>query len=92
MNVAKAKSIVQKKFPGYKVEWCIPYRNSFVVMAHPNEGPEDDIHGAYPDPYYAVNKITGSVRPFVPASERDFGRSFFDTVVLELRKQGGVND
>lgn len=49
-------------------------------MAHPDDGPEDHIHGAYPDPFYFVDSRTGKVAAFVPATEKDFGRKFFDTV------------
>lgn len=84
MTPNQAKSIVAKKLPGYLIEWCVPYNGSFVVMAHPDDGPEDNEHGAYPDPFYTVNRLTGVVRQFVPASEKDSGRAFFATVEREL--------
>lgn len=82
----RAKELVKKKLPGYVVEWCIPYKQAFVVMAHPDNGPEDHEHGAYPDPFYRINKLTGSISPFVPAFEKDRGELFFDAVEQALRK------
>lgn len=80
----RAKRIVQKKFPGYIVEWCVSYGDSFVVMAHQDDGPEDDVHGAYPDPFYLVNKRTGVIRKFSPVMEKDMGESFFEAVSKQL--------
>lgn len=87
MTPDRAKALVLKQLPGYVIGWCVPYKSDFIVQAHPDDGPEDSEHGAYPDPFYAVNKLTGRVRQFVPAAEPDFGQSFIDTVVRELNKQ-----
>ncbi len=80
----RAKQLVLKRFPGYVVEWCVPYKNAFVVMAHPDDGPEDHEHGAYPDPFYKVNRLTGMISQFVPMAEKDFGKSFFAAVERSL--------
>lgn len=80
MTPEKAIRLVKKKFSGYKVEYCIPYKNQYIVMAHPDDGPEDRENGFYPDPFYAVNNLTGAVRRFIPAAERDGGAGFFDAV------------
>lgn len=84
MTPERAKAIVRKKFPDYAVEWCVSYKGSFVVMAHPDDGPETAESGPYPDPFYAVNKFTGLVRRFVPVMEKDGGTAFFDTLEREL--------
>lgn len=80
MTPQQATNNVQRKFPGYVIGYCVPYKSGYVVMAHPDDGPEDHIHGAYPDPFYFVDSRTGKVAAFVPATEKDFGRKFFDTV------------
>lgn len=84
MTPEKAKRIVQKLFGDYKIEYCVPYKNQYIVMAHPDEGPEDQEHGYYSDPFYAVNKITGRVTRFIPAGEKDHGTAFFNAVRQEL--------
>lgn len=84
MTPERAKTIVQRKFPRYVIEWCVSFKRSFVVMAHPDEGPETEEYGSYPDPFYEVNKITGHVRRFIPSAERDGGKAFFDTLEREL--------
>lgn len=81
----RAKSLVRKKFPGYVIEWCVLYRHSFVVMAHPDNGPEDSEHGPYADPFYRVDGITGTISQFIPTMENDFGKSFFGVVDMALR-------
>lgn len=85
INVAEAKKIVQKQFPTYVIEWCIRYKSDYIVMAHPDDGPEDKIKGAYPDPFYAVNTSSGRIRSFVPMAESDMGRSFFDSAMAQLK-------
>lgn len=80
MTPEQAKNIVKKKFKDYVIEYCVPYKKYYIVMAHPDNGPEDNEHGAYPDPFYAVNKLTGSVNRYIPTAEADAGRGFFDVV------------
>lgn len=87
MTPEKAVNIVRNKLGGYKIEYCIPYGNQYIVMAHPDNGPEDEKHGFYPDPFYAVNKLTGAIRHFIPAAERDHGASFFDAVESLLQQK-----
>ena len=85
MSPERAKALVHKRLPSYVIEWCVPYKHSYIVMAHPDDGPEDQEHGAYPDPFYAVNKLTGHIRHFLPVAEQDGGRGFFAAVNRELR-------
>lgn len=84
MTESDAKRRVQNKYPDYVIEWCILYKNRYIVMAHPDEGPESMEQGWYPDPYYAVNRLTGYVSRFVPATEKDFGQAFFEAVKARL--------
>ena len=89
MTPKLAKELVQKKFPDYVVEdYCVPYKNAFVVMAHPDNGPEDQEHGFYPDPFYAVDRLTGFISPFLPIAEKDNGVAFFDAVCDTYKKKG----
>ena len=84
MTIEQAKKIIQRKFPTYVIEWCVLYNGSYIVMAHPDDGPENSEQGAYPDPFYAVNRLTGSVSRFIPATEKDFGQAFFSAVENQL--------
>lgn len=84
LNPEDAKAAVKRKYPEYAIEWCIQYKNSYIVMAHPDDGPEDIQHGFYPDPFYAVNDSTGQIRRFIPTMEPDLGQSFFDTAERQL--------
>lgn len=80
----QAISTVQKRLPGYAVDWCISYKDAYVVMAHPDDGPEDSEHGAYPNPFYWVNAKTGRVYSFVPRAEKDLGKAFFNAVKAQV--------
>lgn len=80
-----AIALVQRKYPDYIIEWCVSYKGSYVVMAHPDDGPEDEVHGGYADPFYLVNSLTGRMRRFIPVGEKDGGRAFFNSAMVQLK-------
>lgn len=84
MTQDDAKALVKKRYPDYVVEWCVLYKNSYIVMAHPDDGPETEESGGYPDPFYAVSRVTRRVTRFFPVLEKDLGAAFFDAAKTQL--------
>ena len=51
--------------PGRKLTAAMELSNGYYLFAMPRSDVEDD----YADPYFAVNKTTGSVSQFVPTAD-----------------------